>query len=1859
MPTSVLTLTTLAGLARRALAGATMALVVLAVLAAAPDAARAGVCTAPVTNKVACENTQQGTPQSVWGIEGSGDPSIQGFATSMSVNVGGSISFKIKSTTANYKVDIYRLGYYGGDGARLMAGNLEPSGTGAQPACNTFTDTGLVDCGNWGISLSWNVPTTAVSGVYIAHLKRDDGTGSSHITFVVRDESSHSDIVLQTSDATWQAYNTYGGNSLYNCTVACPPGAPLGYAAAYAVSYNRPVITEDVSQFFTGAEYPFVRWVEANGYDVSYLSNVDVAMRGQLLLNHKLFMDSGHDEYWSASQRNAMTAARDAGVNLAFFSGNEGFWKTRWLPSQDGTNTPHRTLVSYKDTHWRARQDPVEWTGTWRDPRWTLPSENVTPENALTGQSFEVNSGTSRITVPYAYKDLRLWRNTDVEDLAPGGTLQLAPQTLGVEWDVDADNGFRPPGTFRLSSTTVSGLEIFQDYGSTTQFGLTGTHNLTMYRASSGALVFGAGTMQWSFGLDSTNRTGNPADPNMQQATVNLFADMDSQPATLQPGLVAATKSSDTTAPVATITSPPATVTDGQTVTLSGTATDTGGGVVAGIEVSTDGGQNWHPATGTTSWTYSWKAHGAPSTTIKVRATDDSGNLQTPSAGVPVTVTCPCTMFGALTPAVADGGDPSPVEVGVKFTTDVYGTVSGVRFYKSALNTGTHIGSLWTSDGQRLAQATFQSESATGWQTVSFETPVTIEPGKTYVVSYYAPNGHYAATPNYFYRAPAPGPNGGAFSESSPLHPVRNSGTVGNGVYSYGATSVFPTSSYLAANYWVDVRFAPIPVPGQVTNVVAAAGSPTSANVKWSAPSTGGAVTTYTVTPYLDGVAQTARTVSGSLKATTITGLTTGSSYTFKVQAANLNGSGPVSAASNAVTPTVAVAPSAPYGVIARPAGNAVRVEWTAAENTGGSAITGQTVTPYEGTTALPAITVGAGATSTVVNGLTNGTAYTFRVAATNAIGTGEASDPSSAAVPQATLFDFSTPSNPTAGAGASVEVGVKFKADYDGFVTGVRFYKDVANVGVHIGSLWKANGDRMSSATFQNETASGWQTVTFPAPVAVTAGDTYVASYFSSNGSYSATGFAFGAAIDMPPLHALSNITSSNGVYSYGSTTTFPTSSFNAANYWVDVLFALPKPGTPTAVAATAGGQTSANVTWTPPTTGGPVESYIVTPYIGSTAQTPKTAGAKARSVMISGLTQGTGYTFKVQAKNANGLGTASASSNVVTPVVPVVPMAPSDVVGEPGTQSVYVTWERSANDGDSAITSQRVTPYVGGVAQTPVDVGPTVSATTITGLTNGTAYTFDVTSTNGVGTSERSDRSVAVTPNPTLFDFGSPATADVGNASPVELGVKFRADFAGSVTGIRFYKSPGNTGTHVGNLWSASGTSLARATFTEESDSGWQSVTFDSPIAITPDTTYVASYFAPNGHYSLGQSFTSGLVRSPLYTLANSVSPNGLYEYGASTRFPDKSHGASNYLVDVMFAPAPAPGAPTAVTATAKPGAATVSWTAPATGGPVTSYIVTPYIGTTAQTAKTVTGTPPATTTTVSGLTAGSTYTFKVQAANPTGTSASSTASAAVVPTSGLVPSAPLTATAQADDSSAIVTWAEPESDGGGPVTGYTITPYDGATALTPVQVSGSSTSGRVTGLTNGTAYTFTVAATNAHGTGPVSAATGAATPRLSIFGPGTPSAIDGNDTGSVALGLKFRSDTDGYVTGIRFYKFAQNTGTHVGTLFGADGSVLAQATFTAETGSGWQAVKFTTPVPITANTTYVASYLAPNGHYAVTSSAFRWGGVDNPPLHSIANAASPNGLYAYTTTPSFPSQSYNASNYWVDVLFSGSQP
>ena len=305
-------------------------------------------------------------------------------------------------------------------------------------------------------------------------------------------------------------------------------------------------------------------------------------------------------------------------------------------------------------------------------------------------------------------------------------------------------------------------------------------------------------------------------------------------------------------------------------------------------------------------------------------------------------------------------------------------------------------------------------------------------------------------------------------------------------------------------------------------------------------------------------------------------------------------------------------------------------------------------------------------------------------------------------------------------------------------------------------------------------------------------------------------------------------------------------------------------------------------------------------------------------------------------------------------------------------------------------------------------------------------------------------------------------------------------------------------------------------------------------------------------------------------------------------------------------------------------------------------------------ADTATTVSGAPPATKATITGLSNGTGYTFTVTAGNVGGTGPASEHSKVVTPTSITTPSAPTSVTAAGATGQALVSWTAPASTGGGAITSYTVTPYLGASAQTPVVLAPGASSATIGGLSNGSSYTFTVTAANTAGSGPPSIASAAVIPRDTIFNFATPPTINSADPHAVELGVKFTASIGGYVTGIRFYKGSTNTGTHVGNLWSSSGTLLASATFTGETASGWQQVNFAAPVAIAANTTYIAAYFAPKGDYSETLSGFASAGLSNPPLSALANSISVNGVYAYSATPVFPSSTYQSTNYWVDLDF-----
>jgi hypothetical protein len=703
-------------------------------------------------------------------------------------------------------------------------------------------------------------------------------------------------------------------------------------------------------------------------------------------------------------------------------------------------------------------------------------------------------------------------------------------------------------------------------------------------------------------------------------------------------------------------------------------------------------------------------------------------------------------------------------------------------------------------------------------------------------------------------------------------------------------------------------------------------------------------------------------------------------------------------------------------------------------------------------------------------------------------------------------------PATASSGDASSVEVGVRFSAQVDGYITGVRFFKGPQNVGTHVGSLWTSGGVLLARATFLGETASGWQQVLFDAPVAVTAGATYVASYFAPSGGYAVDLLGFRLATTNPPLTALADGASgANGVFRYASIPSFPTDSYRSSNYWVDVVFTTTRPPDTT-----------------PPTV------VAVSPSNGATGVDP--AGDVTAS-FSEALDPATVSTASVQLRDASGAAVAASvtydEGTRTARLDPVADLPPAS------------TFTATVRGGSAGVRD------------------PSGNA-----LLSDTTWTF----TTGSG---------AVCPCTLWPPSARPAVDSTSDSSSVELGVRFRADVAGSITGIRFYKGPRNSGTHVGSLWSNTGALLARATFTGETGTGWQQVSFASPVAVTAGTTYVASYYAPAGGYSLNDRyFVSTYRKAPLSALADGVDGrNGVYRYVSSPSFPTDSYRESNYWVDVVF--------DTTVQADREPPQVASVSPAPGAGDVGAGDVVN---ATFSESIDAATVTP-------------STFTLRAQGG-------------AVVPAAISYNGTSSTAT------------LDPQDDLSGGIV-YTATLAGGPTGIR--DVAGNP-------LATDFSWSFTAKGC------PCSIWSNSAAPA-------TPATSDG---AAVELGVRFKADVGGRVTGIRFYKGPGNTGTHVGSLWTNGGSLLARATFVSESTSGWQEVSFATPVPITAGTSYVASYFAPAGHYALNLGFFRTS-YSHAPLTALGDGVDgANGLYRYGSSPDFPTSTYGASNYWVDVIF-----
>src|SRR5438034_2910474 len=343
----------------------------------------AWAATAPVSsplaadNPIVLENQQPGSSGWFWSLHADdATGQIKGYASATSVLQNQSITFYVTVNPAQaYTIDFYRMGWYGGMGGRLRL-HVGPLGGVQQPPCDSDPTTGLIAC-NWAPTYTLTIPSDWTSGVYVGLLTNAQGY-QNYVMFVVRD-GRPAPFLYQWSVATDQAYNNYPndgrtGKSLYPFN-SYGANTVSGNTRAVKVSFDRPYADSGGGNFINW-EINLVRWLERSGYDVTYSTDIDTHANGGELKNHKAFLSVGHDEYWSKEMFDAAEAARDAGVNLAFFGGDDVSVQVRYEPSAVGV--ANRVVVCYKD----ATIDPVQ--GPTTTTAFRFPAVNR-PEQPLIG----------------------------------------------------------------------------------------------------------------------------------------------------------------------------------------------------------------------------------------------------------------------------------------------------------------------------------------------------------------------------------------------------------------------------------------------------------------------------------------------------------------------------------------------------------------------------------------------------------------------------------------------------------------------------------------------------------------------------------------------------------------------------------------------------------------------------------------------------------------------------------------------------------------------------------------------------------------------------------------------------------------------------------------------------------------------------------------------------------------------------------------------------------------------------------------------------------------------------------------------------------------------------------------------------------------------------------------------------------------------------------------------------------------------------------------------------------------------------------------------------------------------------------
>lgn len=469
-------------------------------------------------NAIKRENAQQGTTTWMIPVSDEATTQIQAYANATSVSPGASITFYVSTQIEGtpYSIYIYRLGWYGGAGGRLIAllgqqvGHMQgyyDTKSRKLVACTTCTidgRMGLVEA-NWKPSYTLNIPSDWTTGIYLAKFVNADNL-QTYTPFDVLGNDNAKYLIV-TPDTTYAAYNSWGGFSIDNVDNSL---------FSVKVSFDRPYVQNAGSSQVLQYEADAIRWMERQGYDLSYTSNVNLQEDPDQLLHHSAYISIGHDEYWTKEMRDAVQHARDKGVGLAFLGANTSFWQMRF--EADSKGVANRTVVCYKVLSVRndlARdpfygKDNSRLTTQWRDPALALP------ENALIGVMYD-----DLVTIKSGFSWQLSWKAKSAlltgTGLKPGG--QYGCDLVGPRWDRVYSNGVSPTGLQVLSTSyTVNDARI----GSTS--------NSTYYIAPSGAMVFATGSLSWTSALDSYRLTvdkscasQNPEVPGIQVLMAHIM----------------------------------------------------------------------------------------------------------------------------------------------------------------------------------------------------------------------------------------------------------------------------------------------------------------------------------------------------------------------------------------------------------------------------------------------------------------------------------------------------------------------------------------------------------------------------------------------------------------------------------------------------------------------------------------------------------------------------------------------------------------------------------------------------------------------------------------------------------------------------------------------------------------------------------------------------------------------------------------------------------------------------------------------------------------------------------------------------------------------------------------------------------------------------------------------------------------------------------------------------------------------------------------------------------------------------------------------------------------------------------------